>query len=379
MDQKKQTGEIFAGLLVWRAEHMTDVSVIIPVYNVEKYVGACLESVLMQTHRNIEILCIDDGSEDDSGRIVDDFASRDSRIRVVHTENRGLSCARNTGLSMATGKYVYFLDSDDMLNPAAIERMYLRAEKDQLDLLRVQAENFADDDAYSQTAQKRNDVYRRACSWRYDGVCDGKTLMEMHISKGGYRTPVWMYFVLRALVTEHQMAFYPGILFEDNPWTFELHMKAKRAGVLYDCVCRRRIWGDSITMRPKRYEHFYGLFTAYREIIRIAAENGMQHDCRCDVIMKDAARIHHSAVEMYLALNEDERNRVKEMKGEEKMLFYSTFWRTAKETEKQKNENKRLKREIQTLRSSEAFRLGKAMLYIPRKLLTALGVKKNKE
>ena len=103
MDQKKQTGEIFAGLLVWRAEHMTDVSVINPVYNVEKYVGACLESVLMQTHRNIEILCIDDGSEDDSGRIVDDFASRDSRIRVVHTEHRGLSCARNTGLSMATG------------------------------------------------------------------------------------------------------------------------------------------------------------------------------------------------------------------------------------------------------------------------------------
>ena len=89
------------------------ISVIVPVYNVEKYVKRCIDSIVNQSYENLEIILIDDGSTDLSHQICDDLAKKDSRIIVVHKENGGLSSARNTGLDIATGDYIYFIDSDD--------------------------------------------------------------------------------------------------------------------------------------------------------------------------------------------------------------------------------------------------------------------------
>ena len=89
------------------------VSVIIPVYNVEKYLAECVDSVLAQSCQNYEIILVDDGATDSSGRMCDEYARKDSRIRVIHQSNGGLSAARNAGLDAAQGEYVYFLDSDD--------------------------------------------------------------------------------------------------------------------------------------------------------------------------------------------------------------------------------------------------------------------------
>lgn len=91
------------------------ISVIIPVYGVEKYLDRCVESVVKQSYKNLEIILVDDGSPDKCPQMCDEWASRDARIRTVHRENGGLSCARNTGLSIATGDYVTFLDSDDWI------------------------------------------------------------------------------------------------------------------------------------------------------------------------------------------------------------------------------------------------------------------------
>ena len=99
------------------------VSVIIPVYNVEKYLAACLDSVLQQTYRDLEILLINDGSTDRSGEICQEYAAQDARIRYFKTENRGLSEARNLGLRSCTGEYISFVDSDDRLHPQATEFM----------------------------------------------------------------------------------------------------------------------------------------------------------------------------------------------------------------------------------------------------------------
>lgn len=99
------------------------LSVIIPVYNVEEYLPRCLESVLNQTYSNLEILLVDDGTPDSSGQICDAYAARDSRIRVIHKENGGLSSARNAGLDAATGEYIAFLDSDDWIEPETYETL----------------------------------------------------------------------------------------------------------------------------------------------------------------------------------------------------------------------------------------------------------------
>lgn len=100
------------------------ISIIIPVYNVKNYVSEAIESVINQTYKNIEIIIIDDGSNDGSEKICDDYAKKDSRIKLIHQKNQGLSVARNKGLEIMTGKYVGFLDSDDAYHPKMIERLY---------------------------------------------------------------------------------------------------------------------------------------------------------------------------------------------------------------------------------------------------------------
>lgn len=100
------------------------ISVIIPVYKVEAYLTACVESVLAQTWSNFEIILVDDGSPDNCPRMCDEFAAQDSRIRVVHKENGGLSSARNAGIEVAKGIYLTFLDSDDLWTPVFLERLY---------------------------------------------------------------------------------------------------------------------------------------------------------------------------------------------------------------------------------------------------------------
>lgn len=99
------------------------VSVVVPVYNVERYIGRCIESILQQTHKNLELILINDGSPDRSGEICDEYARKDSRIKVIHTPNRGVSHARNTGLDNTTGDYLFFIDSDDWVEPEHIEKL----------------------------------------------------------------------------------------------------------------------------------------------------------------------------------------------------------------------------------------------------------------
>lgn len=100
------------------------ISVIIPVYNVEKYLNQCVESVVNQTYKNLEIILVDDGSPDHCPQMCDDWAQKDARIKVIHKENGGLSDARNAGLDVFNGCYVYFIDSDDYIEDDAIEILY---------------------------------------------------------------------------------------------------------------------------------------------------------------------------------------------------------------------------------------------------------------
>lgn len=100
------------------------ISVIVPVYNVENYLDKCIDSLLSQTYQNLQIILVDDGSKDCSGRMCDDWAKKDSRIQVIHQENRGLSGARNTGIAAATGEFIMFVDSDDVLSPDLCKTLY---------------------------------------------------------------------------------------------------------------------------------------------------------------------------------------------------------------------------------------------------------------
>ena len=108
---------------------MIKISVIIPVYNVERFLARTLDSVLNQTFQELEIICVNDGSPDNCASILESYAQKDKRIKVITQENQGLSVARNNGFAQATGDYIYFLDSDDVIHPRCLETAYYFAEK----------------------------------------------------------------------------------------------------------------------------------------------------------------------------------------------------------------------------------------------------------
>jgi len=124
---------------------MTKLSIIIPVYNVEKYLDKCLSSVINQTLREIEIILVDDQSPDNCPQMCDEYARRDSRIKVVHKENGGLGFARNSGLEIASGEYVTFLDSDDFIDLHTYEHLYNLASNNALDALYYKFRRFTDE------------------------------------------------------------------------------------------------------------------------------------------------------------------------------------------------------------------------------------------
>lgn len=99
------------------------ISIIVPVYKVEKYIHRCVKSILQQTYEKLEIILVDDGSPDNCGNICDDYEKQDSRIRVIHQDNQGISAARNTGLDVCSGEYIAFVDSDDYIMPDMYEKM----------------------------------------------------------------------------------------------------------------------------------------------------------------------------------------------------------------------------------------------------------------
>lgn len=129
------------------------ISIIIPVFNTQGYIRNCLDSVISQTYTNLEIICVDDGSTDESGQICESYAQTDNRVRVYHIENAGVSNARNIALSKVTGEWYSFIDSDDWINPSYIEILYKNAIENNCE---ISACDFQRDDTISTIEQDIN-------------------------------------------------------------------------------------------------------------------------------------------------------------------------------------------------------------------------------
>ena len=152
-----------------------DISIIVPVYNVASYLEDCLESVLQQNFQNCEIICINDASTDNSDLILQRYALKYTQIKVVtHTQNQGLSAARNTGLKYAKGKYVWFVDSDDMIMPNALKELYYIIEKENIDIVYFDMIRIKEDD------YKRKVVVSETYH-EYDDVCSGREMFCKYV------------------------------------------------------------------------------------------------------------------------------------------------------------------------------------------------------
>ena len=241
------------------------VSVIIPVYNTEAYVEQTLRSIMGQTLRDIELIVVNDGSTDGSLSVLERIATGDDRIRLYTQPNKGLSQTRNAGIARARGEFIYFMDSDDLLEPDALERCYERCQSDRLDFVFFDAESFgttASDAAWFD--------YRRA---KYFGteVCDGTDLLRRMLALHCYRASACLSFIRTAYLRGLGLRFYPGILHEDELFTPQLYLGASRAGGIERAFFKRRIHGDSIMGRGFSRRNLEGYTTVLRELNRFAA------------------------------------------------------------------------------------------------------------
>ena len=120
---------------------MNKVSIIVPVYNIEKYLAKCLDSLINQTLEDIEIICVNDGSTDNSAEILNEYAQKDCRIKIINQDNAGLSAARNTGINAANGEYIGYVDSDDWIDLNFYEKLYNAAKDTDADIVKLQELN----------------------------------------------------------------------------------------------------------------------------------------------------------------------------------------------------------------------------------------------
>ncbi len=202
---------------------MIKVSVIVPIYNVEKYVAQCLESIQKQTLDSFEILCIDDQSTDNSMKIVEEYAVIDNRIKIIkHSRNRGLSAARNTGLEHAKGKYIFFLDSDDMIIPETLKELYLYAEENELDEIYFNMKK-----VYESAVKELESIHKKIY-YDYSEIYTGQKLFCLFVQDQTIKIEAWRQFYRRSFLLENNICFYEGILHEDNLFSFLCAMNAKR-------------------------------------------------------------------------------------------------------------------------------------------------------
>lgn len=243
------------------------ISVIIPIYNVENYIGPCLDSVLSQEFKDIQIICVDDGTEDSSAVICERYAKADSRITIIHRFNGGLSRARNTGADFAIGEYLYFLDSDDMLCDGSLLRMYQEMKNNRLDVLFFNAKTIFD----SENARKSGGGFVNTYSNRMDSsaVMDGASLLKIMIDNNAYRSPVQLSIVSREFYVIRGLRCYPDILHEDNLYTLEVFVYATRAKYIAEELYIRRMRENSIMTSSKSFKNFYGYLKCYIEMNNI--------------------------------------------------------------------------------------------------------------
>ena len=247
---------------------MVKVSVIIPVYNAEKYLNESINGILNQTLDDLEVLCVDDGSADNSLEILREFERKDNRVKVFHQENKGGGAARNLAIPHATGEYIYFMDADDEIKQNALKECYDIAEEKNVDFLIFQAINYAEDtkEYYESSDYSMEELADAVGEKVFSHEDIGELIFKMSV------TP-WCKFYNKDFVINSGAKFAEGLIFHDNIFFWDILLQAKRIcfyrKILY---IRRRHSASSTGAGDKR---FFNTLIINNWITQIFIDNGV--------------------------------------------------------------------------------------------------------
>lgn len=295
------------------------VSIIVPVYNVKKYIAQCIDSVLEQKYTNIELILIDDGSNDGSEVVCEEYAKKDDRIKVIHKKNEGQSVARNIGIDIASGKYLYFLDSDDYIKEDIFIHNIPIMEENGLDLILFSCKTIYDEVEHT----NEMNTYQRNENLKYGKVLDGEDMIEELINKKSFLIPPYLYIAKLDLIKKNNIRFYEKIIHEDDLYTPTVILKSKKTEVLENEFYVRRYRKASTVTNEKSVKNYLGHSISFKEFIKVVKEyrnNKVFHALEKLLSQYCLILINH-----YYILNKEIRNRYK--KDFEEIVTITKKWK----------------------------------------------------
>lgn len=240
---------------------MIKVSIVITVYNIEKYVGECIESVLNQDLKDIELICVDDASTDLSPEIIEKYVYQDERVKLIRlNKNIGPSSARNIGYKEALGEYIYQIDGDDYLVAGALSRLYNCAKENKLDVLTFSAGAIAESDELKKKIGNVSEFYIR--KGRYDGIKTGPEMYAQLINNGEHTGNMYMNFINRQFFIDNNLYWLEGLR-KSADANLHIYIKAKRTMCIPDVLYMRRFRQDSIVTSPITMIKFESLLVLF--------------------------------------------------------------------------------------------------------------------
>ncbi len=286
------------------------ISIVIPVYNMEKYINECIDSVLNQKDVALEIICINDGSIDATYDILKQYAELNSNIVVYTQENYGLSASRNKGIELAQGRYIYFLDGDDLLaNEYILHDALEQLDSKELDLLELDAESFFESDEIRVKNKNYERAYQRINA--YGMYENGYELLLKLLAGGDYYASSCIRIYRSSFLRKNNLKFTEGILYEDNIHTLSCFLLAGRVMHVNRTIMKRRIREGSIMQSDVDFHKFYSYVTVYEETMKLWDKYGnnlvdKQMERLCDDY-KNLARY------MYRMLTYHEKNKINDL------------------------------------------------------------------
>lgn len=332
------------------------VSIIIPVFNVEQYLGQCLDSILNQSVRDIEVICINDGSMDGSLELVKRYAQADDRITVVDQINAGQSAARNVGISLARGEYLYFMDSDDYLVPGTFEKLLTTAREQRTDILYFGAESFFEDPSLKQEFSNYVNFYRRRPA--FTEPVSGDVLLLDQLNNWLFRCSIPLQFIRREFLLQTGLRLREGIIHEDELFSCLLAAKAQRSLCITDELYMRRVRANSTMTAVYTAGKFIAFFIVSTTLMSSAVTDESLSQTAREAISFHAKKILRDAKNTYRNLPRSEKDKIPEMLPLEFRLFYAEM----------SNAFEGNNAELLAIKHSSSYRIGLVITFIPRKL-----------
>lgn len=354
----------FTCVIPRRTQDSPLISAIVPVFNTGHLVRETLDSIRNQGIESIEIICVDDGSTDNTLEVLTAYAESDPRCSVYHQSNRGPGAARNVGQLVAQGTFLSFVDSDDML----AERAYLTClkyiEQNGLDMVIFDAKSFYANAELEKEHPSFASYYTR--NLEYASPQSGTHMLRAMVEGDDYKPATWLYLVQRQLLLRNHIYTHPGIIHEDNGFTFRVLCHSKRVAHIRQPLYYRRVRQKSIMTTPQSFANVYGYYASSLDMLKDIYSNALiDNEEVADSALQLVFRVQHNARKCYSEIPEYEMGALKALPaGASKTLTTamdaSNISRRAKNI--MENKDREAKAELQRVTNSRAYRLGKLLV-----------------